>query len=515
MGDLQQFFQAHSGQAQRLDDRPGPERLVLAAGQVDRLAGDQVFRRDGGIALVAGRQAGALEDLAAVAAAGVVEHLARFAFSRGGQQRGRLGEAPSGGVSQRGQVRQALADALVHRGHGFPAGLLVSLGVVPADGAGHRPRHPAGVFQCPLLDVEIEGTHSHQEGVDVLALPYRAIGGRDDPRAFLPRLGDLVGQVKGVDARVVPLDVGPEGARQLAGEAGQGVVVQRGAAFVEVADEHAADLPAGDAVVVDQFRGRPLAAPQRGPEGRSGRGHPDGAEEVPGRVQPRDLSARRVAVNAPREHLQDVVRGQRVEVGAGMQHDLAGHAQRVGPVAAAQPAFGRGVLEAGEHLGPHDLAHPVEQAFRPVGGQEVVAGQDDPAYQQAAQPGDVLLPLGDRLAGIARGQRLDPAGAPVGTGDRPPVLPALTGVGEQPAQDRGGSPQPHGAVHRPGRPARHLGQQREDAAGRHAVHRAHPVLPQQPLIRGERAAAAAGSGFSGRRSHCGVPPNRTDRSPAS
>jgi len=43
VGDLQQFFQAHSGQAQRLDDRPGPERLVLAAGQVDRLAGDQVF----------------------------------------------------------------------------------------------------------------------------------------------------------------------------------------------------------------------------------------------------------------------------------------------------------------------------------------------------------------------------------------------------------------------------------------------------------------------------------------
>ena len=351
--------------------------------------------------------------------------------------------------------------------------------------------------------------------MDVLALPYRAVGRRDGPRAFLPCPGDLVGQVEGADARVMPLDVGPEGARQLAGEGDQGVVVQCGAAFVEVADEHVADRAAGDAVVVDQFRGRPLAAPQRGPEAGAGRGHPDGAQEVPGRVQSRDLPARRVGVNAPREHLQDVAGGQRVDVGAGMQHDLADHAQRVALVAAAQPAFGRGVLEAGEHIGPHDLADPVEQAFRPVGSQEVVTGQDDPAYQQAAQPGDVLLPLGDRLAGIARSQRLDPAGVPVGAGDRPPVLPALAGVGEQPVQDRGGSPQPPGAVHRRGGPVRQLGQQREDAAGRQAVHRPHPVLLQQPLIRGERAAAAAGPGFSGRRGHCGVPPNRTDRSPAS
>ena len=80
-------------------------------------------------------------------------------------------------------------------------------------------------------------------------------GGRDDLHAFLPRLGDLLGQVQGVDARVVPLDVGPEGARQLAGEAGQGLVVQRGAAFIEVADEHITDRAAADVVVADQLRG--------------------------------------------------------------------------------------------------------------------------------------------------------------------------------------------------------------------------------------------------------------------
>jgi hypothetical protein len=232
-------------------------------------------------------------------------------------------------------------------------------------------------------------------------------------------------------------------------------------------------------------------------------------------VQSRDLPARRVGVNAPREQLQDVVRGERVDVGAGMQHDLADHPQRVVPVAATQPAFGGGFLQAGELVGPHDLPDPVEHPFRPVGGQEVIAGQDGPAYQQAAQPRDVLLPLGDRLAGIARGQRVDPAGVPVGAGHRPPVLPALAGMGEQPVQDRGGSLQPHGAVHCPGRPVRHPGQQREDRAGGQAVHRAGPVLLQQPLIGGERAAASAGPGLGGCRGHCGVPPNRTDRSPAS
>jgi hypothetical protein len=153
-----------------------------------------------------------------------------------------------------------------------------------ADRAGHRPWHPARVFQRPLLDVEVEGADLHQEGVDVLARPHRAVGGRDDPHALFPCPGDLIGQVKGADTRVVPLDVCPEGARQLAGEAGQGLVVQRGAALVEVADEHVADRAAADAVVVDQFRGRPLPAPQRGPQGGAGRGHPDVAEEIPGRM---------------------------------------------------------------------------------------------------------------------------------------------------------------------------------------------------------------------------------------
>ena len=230
-------------------------------------------------------------------------------------------------------------------------------------------------------------------------------------------------------------------------------------------------------------------------------------------MQSRDLPP--LGMNAPRVDLQDVVGGQRVDVGAGMQHDLADHAQRVATVAAAQPAFGCGVLEAGEHLGPHDLAHPVEQAFRPVGGQEVITGQDDPAHQQAGQPGDVLLPPGDRQAGIARGQRADPAGVAVGAGDRPPVLPALAGVGEQPVQDRGGSPQPHGAAHRRGGPVREPGQQREDVAGRRAVHRTRPTSLQQPLICDERAPGAAGPGCNGRRGHRGAPPNRTDRSPAS
>jgi hypothetical protein len=61
-----------------------------------------------------------------------------------------------------------------------------------------------------------------------LALPHRAVGRRDDPGAFLPCLGDLVGRVEGVDARMVPLEVAQKVAAALACEGGQGVVVQCG-----------------------------------------------------------------------------------------------------------------------------------------------------------------------------------------------------------------------------------------------------------------------------------------------
>lgn len=99
--------------------------------------------------------------------------------------------------------------------------------------------------------------------MNVLTRPHCAVGGHDDPHSLLPSLGDVVWQVECVDAGVVLLDIGPERADQNTREVDQRVVIQRRAAFIEVADENVADRAAADVVVVDQVRGRPRRAAAR------------------------------------------------------------------------------------------------------------------------------------------------------------------------------------------------------------------------------------------------------------
>lgn len=106
----------------------------------------------------------------------------------------------------------------------------------------------------------------------------------DDTHSLFPCLGDLIRQMKGVDARMVFLDFSPEAAGQDTSQGAKGVVVQHGAAFVEVSDENITDRATADVIVVDQFRGRSLAAPQCCVEREARRCHPDHAEQVPGGV---------------------------------------------------------------------------------------------------------------------------------------------------------------------------------------------------------------------------------------
>ena len=73
-----------------------------------------------------------------------------------------------------------------------------------------------------------------------------------------------------------------------------------------------------------------------------------------------------MATNTPGEDLQDVIGTQLVDVLAGMQHDLADQTQSLAAVTFAEPAFDRGRLNAGEHIRPHNLPHPIKQAVRPV-----------------------------------------------------------------------------------------------------------------------------------------------------
>lgn len=314
---------------------------------------------------------------------------------------------------------------------------------------------------------------------------------------------------------VVLLDVGPERGDQNTREVDQRVVIQRRAAFIEVADENVADRAAADVVVLDQFRGRSLAAPQHGAEGELGGSHPDHAEDIPGHVQSRDLFASGVGMNAPRVDLQDVLGGQRVDVLTGMQHDLADQTQRVATITATEPAVDRGLVEAVEHLRPHDLVHPIEQTSRSIGGQEVITGQDNPAHQQARQPRDVFLPLGDHQPSIAGRQLLDPAHIVVSARRRPSILPALAGVGQQPTQNRGSSLEPDIATDGRGWPVWEHRQQCKDVFDRQAIHRTHSTSIKQLLIGDQVVPGAAGLRCNSRRGHGGIPPNSTDRSSVS
>ena len=85
---------------------------------------------------------------------------------------------------------------------------------------------------------------------------------------LLPRRGDVPGKLKGVDARVVGLQVAPE---QLAEHVGQ--VLQRGEvagqlALAQVVDQQVTHRSAGDVVAVDQLGAGRLASAGEHPQRR-------------------------------------------------------------------------------------------------------------------------------------------------------------------------------------------------------------------------------------------------------
>ena len=120
-------------------------------------------------------------------------------------------------------------------------------------GAAHRAQR-AGSSGRPVVDVGVEGADGDQDRVGVFAAvpdPVVAVG--DDPKAFLPAAGDVVGEVQRVDAGLVQLEVTPEQQHELGGELSERRVVERRLAFVEVVDEQAPDGGVLDPVAVDEF----------------------------------------------------------------------------------------------------------------------------------------------------------------------------------------------------------------------------------------------------------------------
>jgi hypothetical protein len=94
-------------------------------------------------------------------------------------------------------------------------------------------------------------------------------------------------------------------------------------------------------------------------------------------------------------------------------------------------------LDPGEQLWPEDLPGVGVELVGLVGGQEVVTGQDNPAQQQAGQPGGQFCPLRGRIARtVFDDEGIDSVEVAIGAGDEPTILPAPARVPVQPLQDR-------------------------------------------------------------------------------
>jgi hypothetical protein len=157
VGELGEFLDPDAGVAQDLDDGPGPERVVLLAGQVPP------FPAAGLLGPGAGRRVGQAGSAELLAPGG--ERLAGSGFA-GGAEPGRGVRAVAvGGGGEGRQGGKPLAGPGVHPGLGS-ADLLLVLDVAAADGAGHCPRSPAGgVVQGPPGEVEVEPADDHQDVV--------------------------------------------------------------------------------------------------------------------------------------------------------------------------------------------------------------------------------------------------------------------------------------------------------------------------------------------------------------
>ena len=176
------------------------------------------------------------------------------------QQRGRAGVLLGGAADQHRQDREPFAGPGVHPRFAVPGDLALD-GLGGADGAGRGPAcPPAGVFDRPLGQVEVEGPDRGQEltVADPLGFDHgHAAAGQGDglrlgPHPLLPRAGDLGAQVQAVDAGVVGFQVGPEHAQPV-GQLFQAGVIDRGLAFFEIVDQQVTDGLAGQVVPVDHL----------------------------------------------------------------------------------------------------------------------------------------------------------------------------------------------------------------------------------------------------------------------
>ena len=304
---------------------------------------------------------------------------------------------------------------------------------------------------------------------------------------LLPCRGHLAGQLEGVDAGVVGLQVGPEQLAQQVGEVLQGGEVHRRLAFAQVVDEHVAHRAAGDPIAVDQLLA--VRLPTAGEHLHRGRGvlaeHAVSAQQL---VEQRAVRVRTGGGADAGGDLQqldavtDVHRGDRAALGGEDDRDAG---QRLLPALQPDPAPGARLGERGERRGVAGAGHPGGQPAPRRGEtqQPAQTGPDHIGADQHQQPRAQVRQLRARRclrpppSGGRGGDRVSPVGLVFGPAGLPALLPALTGMRRQPGQ-HGQHPQPAGLL--AGRVV-----QRERRGQRPGQHR-RPARPRRRPRRGDR-----------------------------
>jgi hypothetical protein len=259
-GEFEQFLDPNSGMAEYLDDRPRPERFVLAMRDVDALTGcDDLDPHQGRSAAAHGAEFIDTQRQTPIPDPVMGELCVGFDSLSRRKQPGLHGKIGLGRIYEPHQVWQPITDALMHPGPHPPLVFHVALGVTAPHRTRHRPGRPRRVLERPLRDIEVEGPHRDEDVQRGEPLADSSVSLDHGSNSLPPGFGDVLGQVQRVDAGMVRFQVRPERGEDT-GVCGEGAVVQRRAPLVHVAHDHVADWLAEQVVAIDDLTRRQLAA---------------------------------------------------------------------------------------------------------------------------------------------------------------------------------------------------------------------------------------------------------------
>jgi hypothetical protein len=365
----------------------------------------------------------------------------RFDGGRGGdrQQRGLVGAVLVDGLHECRQLGEPVSNPLMHVGGDLPVGFAAPVGVAAPHRARRRPPGTGGILHRPFLDVEVERADSGEdlEVAEAAAFSAGAVRAGEYPCPLFPCFGYLRRQVQSFQVGVVAFDVGPEDPDEHCDEIAERVVVERGSAFVEVAHQQRSNVAVAQLVLVHDLGGGSLPDPDGFLQGRARAQVGDAARQHPGQTD----AGPAAFAKAPRSQAEYVVSGEFVDVAAGVHDHFRDRFDRFGSLLARdRQRFGSGV-DLGEQIRAERLPTLLEQCVGLVGVEKPVAGQHDPALQQAGHAAQQPFSFARvREIGAVHGdQSGDPFGAIVGSGGDPPPLPPVTGKGVQPFEDRSGT----------------------------------------------------------------------------